>query len=746
MSHTLRLVPLFAVFALWPIAASGQTTLSSSDVASRDANGRLNVRATRLEAPLRLDGHLDESVYRDTPPVGGFTQVDPQFGAPASQKTDVWMLYDQDNVYVALRIWESNPERMVANEMRHDAAVQLSQNELITIALDTFRDRRSSFYFALNPIGGRAEGQSSNETQANGDWNGIWKSEVGRFDGGWSAEVAIPFKTLRYPGPGAQDWGVQIQRVNRWKNEVSVLTPSDPGRGSAGFMLASKYANLIGLETPAPGLNLDIKPYAIADLTTDHTAAVPRSNDGHADAGLDVKYAITPGLSGDFTYNTDFAQVEADEQQVNLTRFSLFFPEKREFFLENSGTFSFGGTVSGGLGVAGDAPVMFYSRRIGLNGTQEVPLRVGGRVTGRIGRFSIGAVDIQSDDENTTRTRPTNFAVARVKRDILRKSAVGVIATSRSVTQSGVGTNQLFGADATLGFFTNLMINAYWARTETTDRPGDAASYRGQLDFSADRYGVQVEHLKVGANFNPEIGFLRRPDIRKEYGLARFSPRPKRNKVIRKYTYQGTGTYIENGAGRVESKIGTGEFDIDFQNSDKLTVLYTGTEEYVPAPFRIAPQVTVPVGRYHYATVATGFAFGQQRPVSGKVTLEAGTFYDGDRTTLTVSSGRMRVLPQFSIEPTASFNHVTLQAGSFDTNLVGSRINYSLTPYMFVSALLQWNSSTHTVATNARLRWEYLPGSELFVVYNDTRDTTGISDAGVLNRAIIVKVNRLLRF
>ena len=388
------------------------------EVVSRNESG-ITIRAVGIDEPLRIDGSLDETVYVEIRPVSGFTQVEPQDGAPASQQTQVWLLFDNAHVYVSARVWESELDRMVANEMRHDAAQSLSQNELFTVTLDTFYDRRNGYVFFINPLGGYGEAQFSNESQYNNDWNGIWESTVGRFEGGWIVEMAIPFKTLRYQPDDVQVWGFQVERINRWKNEVNYLAPSDPARGNSGFMLASLFATAVGVEVPPPAMNLDIKPYIVSDLTTDRGASPPFSNAADADLGLDVKYGVAESLVADFTYNTDFAQVEADEQLINLTRFSLFFPEKREFFLENQGTFAFGGGGGGPFGGGGDTPVLFHSRRIGLSGSREVPIQAGGRLTGRLGAFSLGVLDIRSDDEPVSGALATNFTVARLTRDIL---------------------------------------------------------------------------------------------------------------------------------------------------------------------------------------------------------------------------------------------------------------------------------------------------------------------------------------
>ena len=333
------------------------------EVISRDAAGRATVRAIRLSEPLDLDGTLDERVYQDVPALSDFVQVEPVPGAPASERTQAWVFFDDDNIYISGLCWDSAPEsQWVANEMRRDN-LNVVQNENIAFLLDTFYDRRNGIVINLNPIGGRTDGQVTDERSYSGDWNPIWDFQTGRFEQGWTFETAIPFKSLRYRPGQAQIWGLNIRRQVRWKNEVSYLVPMPPARGAGAIFQASMAATLVGLEVPAGSRNLEIKPYAISELTSDRNAAPQVSNDLAGDVGFDVKYGVTQSLVGDFTVNTDFAQVEADEQQVNLTRFSLFFPEKREFFLENQGLFAFGGARTfSPRGGGGDTPVLFYPK------------------------------------------------------------------------------------------------------------------------------------------------------------------------------------------------------------------------------------------------------------------------------------------------------------------------------------------------------------------------------------------------
>jgi hypothetical protein len=704
------------------------------------------VHAVRLAEPLRIDGRLDEEFYATSPPTSDFVQVEPEEGAPATEKTELWVAFDENNIYVSFRCWESQPGRVTATEMRRDVGNMWRGDDMIYWMFDTFLDRRNGFEFALNPIGGRQDAQMANERQWIGDWNTVWDFGTGRFEDGWIAEAAIPFKSLRY-GPGeTQIWGFNVMRTNRWKNELSFLAPTPKAQGQGGIHMASRAAHVVGLAVPAGSKNLEIKPYAIANASSIRPlTAAGSTDDVTGDVGGDVKYGVTQNLTADFTVNTDFAQVEADQQQVNLTRFSLFFPEKREFFLENQGTFTFSAVPMTGQSAGGDTPILFYSRRIGLEGSRVVPIDVGGRLTGRVGRYSVGLLNIQTGDEPSVAARSTNFSVVRVKRDVLRRSSVGVLFTGRREAEAGVD-NAAYGVDATLAFFENLAINSYWARTATEGVSGEDTSYRGQFDYNGDRYGAQAEHLLVGGRFNPGVGYVRRHDMRKSFGLFRFSPRAAAGSVVRKWSWIGSVNYVENTAGRLETREQYGEFAIEFQNADRFSVAYDSIYEFLPLPFRIASNVTLPAGGYDFDNVRVGFNRGAQQLVSGNLWVEYGTFYNGHKTTLGVASGRVNVAPQFSLEPNYAVDRVDLVQGAFTNHLAGTRITYTPTPLMFVSAFLQYNSSIRAVSSNIRLRWEYQPGSELFVVYNEERDTLTRRFPDLTNRAFIVKVNRLLRF
>ena len=730
-------------------------------VINRDAQGRATVRATRITRRIRLDGELDEAVYQTVPVITDFIQQLPDEGALATEKTEAWILFDDTNIYVSARAWDSAPEsQWVANELRRDAR-QIRQNDLFLVLFDTFYDRRNGVAFQTTPLGARSDFAVTNEGNPNLDWNPVWDVRVGRFEGGWTVEMEIPFKSLRYRSGQDPVWGVQLRRGIRRKAEVAYLTAlpisaAGAGAGTAGVFRVSQAGTLVGLEPPPASRNIEIKPYAIGGITRDTVADPLGGYTRDGDLGIDVKYGITESLTADLTYNTDFAQVEVDEQQVNLTRFSLFFPEKREFFLEGSGIFDFarGGFRSaggGGFFGGGNAPTLFYSRRIGLQAGEVVPILGGGRVTGKVGPYSIGALSISTDDQALGAAKSTNFTVARVKRDILRRSAVGGIFTNRSVSFDGAGASRTYGADATLAFYENIEMVGYYARTETPGRSGDDTSYQARFSYTADRVGMQADHLLVEDDFNPEVGFLRRDNFRRTFVEGRFSPRPSTMDSIRQFRLTGSVDYILTAdTTLLETRTNRLQFETEFESSDRFGVTVNDNYELLLTPFSPpGADFAIPVGGYAFTDIELAYRLGEQRRFNGNATLQRGGYFNGDITTLGLSQGRIAVLPQMSVEPSLSLNWIDTPQGTFRTDLVVTRVNYAFNPRMFFSGLIQYNSASDTVSNNLRFRWEYSPGSELFVVYTEDRDTLTLRPdrfTELRNRGFVVKFNRLFRF
>jgi len=728
------------------------------EVIARDDRGRATVRATRLKEPMVLDGRLDDDVYRSVPPLTGFIQQEPHEGQLATEQTEAWIFFDDRNLYVAARCWDSHPERMVANEMRRDHN-DINQNENFVVTLDTFYDRRNGFYFQTNPIGAlRDQAVTDEGIGRNVDWNTVWDSKAQRFDQGWTLEMAIPFKSLRYNEGRRQVWGLNMRRAVQWKNEMSFLSPIAASHGGRGVHRFSDAATVVGIEIPLGSRNIELKPYALSSVTTNQNAEPPFANRLGGDVGFDAKYGVTRGLIADFTYNTDFAQIEEDQQQINLTRFSLFFPEKRDFFLEGQGIFAFGGVQQqsgGGSARRGNentdlTPIVFFSRRIGLTESGVDPIRVGGRLTGRAGRYRVGALSIQTEGIDETGLPATNFSVFRLRRDVLGRSDIGVIATHRTTSLTeGADSNSLLGIDGNFAFFENLRVNAYYAVSRTPLADGgqigdDESSYIAKLDYSADRYGLVLEHLKVGEDFKPELGFLRREAFRRNFAQARFSPRPQSIEAIRRMVFESELDYVTDLLGRVETKRLQGTLRLELENGDDTRFEYTRSFEYLPEEFEISDGIILPVAEYRFQDVRFEYQLGPQRTVPGTASFRTGSFFSGNRKEASYGA-RVEISPKLSLEPRFSINWVDLPEGGFTASLVSTRLNVTFTPRTFVSSFVQYNSSSHSLSASVRLRWEYEPGSDFFIVYSEGREDLSTSPV-LASRTLALKFTKLFRF
>lgn len=739
-------------------SAAAQQPPVPPEVVTRDAQGHAVLRTTRLTTPLTFDGRLDEPIYQTVRGADGFMQQEPVEGNPASDKTEVWVFFDDKNIYFSARLWETHPDRRVTSDMRRDSS-NLYNNDHIGVLFDTFEDGRNGFGFSSNAQGGMFDWQVTNEQPSN-NWNGLWEVRTAFFDQGWTVEFVIPFRSMRFK-EGAETWGVNVRRMVRWRNELTFLSQVPSSWGRRGLSKVSSVGQLVGLQSPTSLRNLDFKPYGLGSTTTNRRAVPAVSNQFAGEFGVDAKWGITQSIVTDFTYNTDFAQVEDDEAQVNLTRFSVLFPEKRDFFLEGQDVFNFAGAGSnqggggqgptainqgGGGGGGNVTPIVFFSRRIGLQNGQVVPILGGARVLGRANGFQVGALQMRTEEVDAAGAPASDFSVLRVNRDILKRSRVGVIATRRGPGAAGGDDGYSYGVDSTINPLEELAINTYWAATSgEAGSANDRSSYRANLNWNADLTGLQLEHMFLGSQFNPEIGFLRRSAFRRNYAQARFSPRPARWRTVRKFYYEGSYDYFEDRDGRPESREAQGAYRMELSNGDQWAVEYSRAFENLAAEFQVTPGVVVPTGEYRFQQTKLLYTSSPQRPISGTLTLTYGGFYGGTLRELTWR-GRLEFGPRFYAEPTVSLNRFATPFGDGDANIVSSRLTYTLTPRMFASALVQYQSASKAISTNARFRWEYQPGSELFVVYSDGRNTTGPGFPELDNRSLVVKVTKLFRF
>ena len=713
-------------------ACCGRFSLGAApDIDYENAHKEKKARAVRTTAPVVLDGELSEPEWKLAQPVTDFVQLEPKMGGQPTERTEVRLLYDSENLYFGVTCFQAGGRRaLVISDVSHDYAS--FETDAFTFLLDTFDDNRNGFLFGVNPGGGRKESQiSANGANINVDWNTIWYAKSKITEEGWQAEIAIPFKSLRFRDAERQVWGVNFSRRIRRKNEEDPWSPLPRPLRLDHVSLAGP---LEGIEGIHQGRNLYFKPYVTAPLTRRQNDDV----DFLPDAGLDVKYGVTPGLTLDLTVNTDFAQVEADEEQVNLTRFSLFFPEKREFFLENAGNFQLG-RARRGAAISGQRDLIpFFSRRLGISGGRVVPIFGGARLSGRVGSYTLGLLSMQADKFETTPS--TNVSVARIRRDILQGSDLGGIFIDKQ--ESGGRFNRTYGVDADFTFFRNLDISSFLLKTDTSGIRKKNMAANFALAWKDPRSEFQVEHLTIQNNFNPEAGFVPRKGLRKTAGAFTWTPRPgKRIPWIREFRPAVTLDYITNQENSLDTRTLSNSLSVVFQNGGILAFARDASFERLRQPFRIQTNRSIPVGDYQFEEYSASFSSDKSRMFSGSIDVSTGSFYDGDRnsyvTGLLFQSGY-----HLKAQVSWNYNDVALPSGSFSTNLLVSRLRYTFTPDMFLNALIQYNSTLREISSNIRFNFTYKPLSDLFLVYNERRARTG----GVIERALIAKMTYVFNF
>jgi len=734
---------------LCPVALVGALALwSAVPAAARAAAPAEPPEAVALRAAAApvVDGDvLGDPAWADAPALTEFWQTAPEEGAPASQPTEVRIVYTDDTLYFGVVCRDSDPAGIVVNGSRRDSP--LDETDAFQIVLDTYRDRQNGFVFGTNPTGLEYDGQVTNEGQGGGasapgaaggslsgfnrNWDAAWAVKARSGDFGWSAEFAIPFRTLRYDRKKAAVWGLNLQRNLRRRNEQAFWAPLP--RQYDLFRL-SRAGALAGLEPP-PQRNLKVSPYVLTETT--ERPALGAGRDTTADVGGDLKWSVTPSLALDATVNTDFAQVEVDEQQINLDRFNLFYPEKRPFFLENAGLFA--------LGTPGEVD-LFFSRRIGIGPAGEiVPIAGGARLSGKFGGFNVGVLDMQTRSQGEG-VPSNNFAVARVSRELPNRSRVGAIfvnrASSGSLAPPG-DHNRAYGVDGKWGIGRYGAIEGYAARTSTPGRSGRDHAFNLGANLSAPAWELNAEYTEVGADFNPEVGFLARRDFRKPEGVVMYRHRVADFlgllEVRPHVSYRGywkPDGFQESGFLHVDNHL-------EWKSGWELHTGINFTREGVLQPFEIYPGVAVPPGTYDNREAMLVGITNQGAPASLEVRVTAGGFFGGSRVS-TQGVLRGRIGEPFNAWIDFSRNDVSLPTGRFVTNLLKARLSYSFSSRLYLQALVQYNDVIDRWSTNLRLGWLQTANTGLFVVYNENRatdhDPLGL---GVRDRSLTIKYSRL---
>ena len=743
MNQTRSLVLLaFCLVLLSSRAAFAQSAPIDYETARRDRH----LPAKRAEGLIVLDGVLDEGSWVAAPVAKGFIQNDPREGQPATFDTEVRLLYDDDALYIGVFAIDSEPAAIIVNELRKDFNTGTADG--FAVIIDSFHDERNGYQFAINPSGAKWDAQTSNEGRdTNANWDGIWDVGTRIGETGWYAEIKIPFKTLKFSSDAMQTWGINFQRRLRRANENSYWSPI---RRIHQFTRVSMAGTVEGLQGLRPGANVRVKPYALGNFNKVASATTKPDYD----AGVDVKYGVTSGLTWDFTVNTDFSQVEADEQQVNLTRFSLFFPEKRDFFLENSGVFQFGtpsanaggGAAAGRQNVSQDM-VFFFSRQIGLSSTGDaIPILAGTRLTGRAGGYSIGALNIQQQQEDASPA--TNFTALRLRRNILANSDIGVMVLNKNAT--GDHYNRALGADANFRFFRDLNLNFAIAKTDSPQSvvPGTGEDFYSKSSFSFRNnfWETRGAYQTFGERLNDEMGFVPRTGVDNSEFYLGTHIRPKRTQKWLRETFphlQFENFTARNGGG-LQSRYMDWHWPVTLQNSTFIEVGVNPNVEVLDSTFTINSKrhITVAPGRYDFKEYFALANTNAAAPFSSNLRYGSGEFYDGYKRSYQIG-GTFRMNQHLNVSLSDSINDIDLPTGSFVTNLVTGRVNYYFSTKVFVNALLQYNTDTQQWSSNIRLDIIHRPLSDIYIVYNERHDSV---TGGMLSRAVIAKMTYLMAF
>jgi len=743
ISACLPRIPQGVRFFVLPIVLAGWGGLEGQDSATLRA-----YPLTRESGEeILVDGFLNEEVWAKAAVLDRLTQQEPLEGQAATERTEVRVLFDREDLYVGIRALDSEPGRIVSRILQRDRIMEVdgfsqrpvfAGDDAVAILFDPFHDRRNAYVFATNPNGAEFDALLADEgREFNVDWRGVWEVAGTRTREGWSAEFRIPLRTLRYPDDSDEPWGFNVHRIIRRKNEKVYW--QGWSRDSGGFHRVSLAGELVGLEgLPAAGRNLEVKPYVLggARQTRQESEALHRG--GEAEVGIDLKSEVRPGLVLDLTVNTDFAQVEVDDEQVNLTRFGLFFPEKRDFFLENSGIFQFGVPAN-----PYEPPpfLMFFSRQIGIEEDKEevVPILVGGRLTGRLGGQTIGVMNVVTDAIEGLVERES-FSVARVKRDVGENNYLGAMVTDRRTSETW---NTVVGADASLYLTPSLNVQSWIARTFTAGDGGDDLAFAFTGDYSTDRWGLFLRHIGVGPDAEARSGFIQRTDLRRTDTYARRSFRPE-IRAVRKVDVMVGGNLFTGYGGGIQDWAAGPLAIMEMESGGAVTLIAQLGENRPDEAFDLADTLQVEPGTYGAGNVMAILSTDPSRSVSFQGNALLSAFYGG---TLRALGGTLDVAPspRIALGLGMNRNRVRIPSGAFTADLLSLRMAYSFSTRLTTNLLIQYNSLDQAFSANFRFNFIHRPGSDLFLVLTEERGEEG--DLWRLtDRAMVAKLTYLKRF
>ena len=696
------------------------------------------IHAERVREPIELDGWLDEAVWERARPIGDFYEGETDEGLPSTERTIVRVAYDDENLYFGFfcTVGEHAVEGHVSPHADREAEEtrprtmfrdeNIGSDDAVAIMLDAYHDQRSAIFLATNANGILFDMSQNGQgpRTRNLDWDTVWDSRGQAVRGGWTAEVRIPFKSLRFrrPLPGQPVvFGVGFKRNIPAKTE-EVYWPFVPNDST--WYRPAELGTLRGLEGIQPGRNLEIRPYALGQANGGGEWTGER---GRTDGGLDVKWGVTPGLTADFTWNTDFTQEEVDDLQINFTRFSLRFPEKRQIFLEGQRHFTFGERR--------DADIVF-TRRIGLSDTgQAVPIIGGSRLSGRQGAYTVGLMGMATaatEDQVGER-----FTVARVRRDILSRSSIGAVFTDRS---SDGAFNRVAGLDTNLHFRDAWTFEGVWARVFEETEQTSTGLAAGRLEYEDDLLGGTVKFIQIGENFHPGIGFVQRTGMNKTYLQGRVSPRPGLS-WLRQLHLQTSLNDTRNLENVLETRRASLTGRATFESGDEISVEVTNQYEFTTYDYAISG-VVVPAGEYPFRRAQVNLNTYRRRYATLRAGYEIGGFWGGTRDLWTLG-GSYRINKNLGLRGNYAYNRIRLPGGDLDTHLVSTRMQLAFRNDLILLGLFQYNNTTGDLASNVRFNWIPKPGTDFFLVYTEVDEWSDVFF--VRNRSLSVKLNYLFR-
>ncbi|MDE0016234.1 MAG: DUF5916 domain-containing protein [Candidatus Poribacteria bacterium] len=687
--------------------------------------------AHRISEEIKIDGVLDEPIWQNVEPIRQLYQIQPDQGDPATEQSEIRILYDDKKLYFGFVFFDSEMDKIVANDMRRDSS-GLRSNDYGFLLLDTYNDRRNAVFFRFTPVGGMEDTAVSNSGGSlNTSWDIVWECRCKINEDNWTVEIAIPFSQLRFESSDSMDWGLNFGREIARKREIAAWHEAPKTYGGLAKYRTAYFGTLEGLEGISPSRHLELLPYILPGASYESsTEETEEGTEAVFEAGLDLKYGVTPNLTADLTFNTDFAQVEADQEQVNLTRFSLFFPEQRPFFLEGASIFDVG--IPRPSFRRPPPLLLFYSRRIGLAEGRAIPILGGGKMTGKIGPYGIGILnvftnkfedeDMDVPEEDMFSEPRTNYSVVRVNRDILKGSTIGGIVINK---QDADAYNRTAGLDFSYRPTREINIDGLWSSTFDADVAGNSNAFFIGGDWRTNLFRLNSSYTDIGEDYNPGVGFVQRTDIRRFRCGGSYTPWP--NKFgVREIQIGPEIDLVLTQENELETREITFDTQFEFETGDDIGFEIKNTTEHLDMGFMLQ-EGEIPEGDYTFTSFQASIRTSSSRMIGARLQVEFGEFYSGTRRGFSIDA-TARPNARLSIEPFIEFNRITLPDEEFDANAFGGRVSYSFSTTLFMKLFTQWSTDRDVLSANCLVNYIYRPGSDFYLVFDQNYDTR---DGGV---------------